>query len=429
MPGLPPVAAQVNNPGHLSTHSVPAPQLAMGVVTAVFTSISLIGFLHILLLPDVGAVEIVLSFSCIAVLMAMQLLWYARDSGRLRSPLGYTVLCAQACLVYLPILVFGQAWAGMPGFLAGSVLLVLRPVLAWTAFCVVVASMAGVQFAFTGRPIDVAYTAISTVTTGLVVYGLSRLTALVVEVQESRAEIARMAVLRERLRFARDLHDLLGYSLSAITLKIELTHRLLEKSPQEASDQLLELLEISRLALSDARTVASGYRELSLEEECRSVISVLSAADIAVRLDSDHTDLPVQVSTVLATVLREGVTNLLRHSKAKHCEITIRQTHDDAWLEIVNDDHQPARKDPVDRGTDLGGLHNLAVRAAEIDGTVTVRHEGNVFRLRAQVPLRKARYSGRSQPTGVAGDADRVDPVAGGQLADDRGEVVADGTD
>ena len=133
------------------------------------------------------------------------------------------------------------------------------------------------------------YTAISTVTTGLVVYGLSRLTALVVEVQTSRAEIARMAVLRERLRFARDLHDLLGYSLSAITLKIELTHRLLEKSPQEASDQLLEILEISRLALSDARTVASGYRELSLEEECRSAVSVLAAADISVQLDSDHT--------------------------------------------------------------------------------------------------------------------------------------------
>jgi two-component system sensor histidine kinase DesK len=238
-----------------------------------------------------------------------------------------------------------------------------------------------------------------------------------------------MAVLRERLRFARDLHDLLGYSLSAITLKIELTHRLLEKAPQEASDQLLELLEISRLALTDARTVASGYRELSLEEECRSVLSVLAAADIAVALDSDHTDLPVQVSTVLATVLREGVTNLLRHSKAKHCEITIRQTHDDAWLEIVNDDHQPARKDKPERGADRGGLHNLTVRAAEIGGTVLVQHTDNVFRLRAEVPLRLARHSVRSQPAGVTRDADRVDPVARGELADDRGEVVADGAD
>jgi two-component system sensor histidine kinase DesK len=196
----------------------------------------------------------------------------------------------------------------------------------------------------------VLYSAVPTLTTGLVVYGLSRLATLVVEVRSSRAEIARMAVLRERLRFARDLHDLLGYSLSVITLKIELTHRLLEKSPREAGDQLLEILEISRLALSDARTVASGYRELSLEEECRSAVSVLAAADIAVRLDSDHTDLPVQASTVLATVLREGITNLLRHSKAKHCEITIRQTHDNASIEIANDDLQPQPKNRDEGG-------------------------------------------------------------------------------
>lgn len=406
----------------------------MGVVTAVFASITLIGFLHILLLPTVSTGAIVLSFGCIVVLMLMQLMWYARDSGRLRSPLGYAILGGQACLVYLPMLLFGQAWVGMPGFLAGSVLLVLRPLAAWTAFCLVVASMGAVQWLFTERIIDTLYTAISTVTTGLVVYGLSRLTALVIEVQAGRAEIARMAVLRERLRFARDLHDLLGYSLSAITLKIELTHRLLEKSPQEAGDQLLEILEISRLALSDARTVASGYRELSLEEECRSAVSVLSAADISVQLDSEHTDLPVQVSTVLATVLREGVTNLLRHSKAKNCEIIIRQTIDHASIEIVNDDLQPQPKNSEDRGRGGGGLHNLSVRAKEIGGAVTVEREPNMFRLRAEVPLRVDRHAhGRlpvaSQPAGVPGDPNRVDPVAGGELADDRGEVVPDGAD
>jgi two-component system sensor histidine kinase DesK len=365
------------------------------VVTAVFVSISLIGFLHVLFL-NVGPGEIALSFTCIVALLLMQLLWYGRAAARLRSPFGYGILAAQACLVYLPIMIFGQAWVGMPGFLAGSVLLVLRPAAAWTAFAAIVASMGVAQLMFTGAPIDILYTSISTVTTGLVVYGLSRLTALVVEVQSTRAEIARMAVLRERLRFARDLHDLLGYSLSAITLKIELTHRLMEKSPQEASDQLLEILEISRLALSDARTVATGYRELSLEEECRSAVSVLSAADISVQLDSDHTDLPVRVSTVLATVLREGVTNLLRHSKAKHCEITIRQTQDHASIEIVNDDVPRSPKTPKDTGR--SGLHNLAGRAAEIGGSVTVEQEPNMFRLRVDVPLRFERRgsAGRS---------------------------------
>jgi two-component system sensor histidine kinase DesK len=378
-------------PAHLATDvklsPFPPPRLAAGVVTAVFVSISLIGFLHVLLL-GVGPGEVALSFSCIVVLLLMQLLWYGRDASRLRSLLGYGILAAQVALVYLPIFIFGQAWVGMPGFLAGSVLLVLRPIAAWTAFTLIVASMGVAQWWFTGAPVDIAYTAISTVTTGLVVYGLSRLAALVVEVQTSRAEIARMAVLRERLRFARDLHDLLGYSLSAITLKIELTHRLIEKSPQEASDQLLEILEISRLALSDARTVASGYRELSLEEECRAAVSVLQAADISVQLDTEELDLPVRVSTVLATVLREGVTNLLRHSKAKHCEITIRQTQDEASIKIVNDDLQPAPKQDAERGSSRGGLHNLSERASEIGGSVSVEHEPNMFTLRVDVPLR-----------------------------------------
>ena len=403
-------------PGHLSG-SFPAPRLAVGVVTAVFICTSMIGFLHVLLLPDVSAGAVVLSAACIAMLVLTQLRWYPRDSAQLRSPLGYTVLATQTCLAYLPILVFGEAWLAMPGFLAGSVLLVLRPGLAWPVFGLVLASVGLAQWGFTGRLADMLFTAITTVTTGLVVYGLSRLTALVTEVRESRAEMAREAVLRERLRFARDLHDLLGYSLSAITLKIELTHRLMEKSPQEASNQLLEVLEISRLALSDARTVASGYREMSLEEECRSVVSELSAADVAVRLEGDTADLPVQVNTVLASVLREGVTNLLRHSKAKHCEITIRKRCEHASIEVVNDSVAPQLDN---RGTGRG-LQNLSARAKEIGGRVTVTREGNVFRLRAEVPLRAVRHEmitarRHSQPAGVPRDTDGVDSVTGSEF-------------
>jgi two-component system sensor histidine kinase DesK len=417
-------------PGHLpkGLGPFPAPRLAVGVVTAVFVSIGMIGFVHVLLLPGIGVVGTAFSIGSIAVLVLMQLRWYAH-TDRLHSPFGYLVLGAQALLVYLPILIFGQSWAGMPGFLAGSVLLVLRHASAWLGFGAVVASTAGMQWMFTGRPLDVLYTALSTITTGLVVYGLSRLAALVTEVRENRAEIARMAVLGERLRFARDLHDLLGYSLSAITLKIELVHRLMDSAPREAADQLLEVLEISRLALSDARRVASGYRELSLEEECRSAVSVLSAADVTVRLDSDHTDLPVHASTVLATVLREGVTNLLRHSKSKHCEIIIRQTDEHASIEIVNGANGEGA-DPVHVG--VGGLDNLSVRAKEIGGTVTVDHTEHMFRLRARVPLRTGRHVARpprSQPAGVPRDADGVDAVAGRELPDDGGEVVPDSAD
>jgi len=409
---------------------VPPPRLVTGAVTAVFASISLIGFLRALYLP-VGPVEVAFSFVCIASLLVLQLTWYANETPHLRSWRGYLVLAAQAALVYLPLLVFGEAWAGVPGFLAGSVLLVFHPVAAWTAFALVAASTGLALTLFGGTAVDVVYSSVATVTTGLVVFGMSRLATLVAEVQASRAELARMAVLRERLRFARDLHDLLGYSLSALTLKIELTHRLIERAPKEASDQLLELLEISRLAVSDTRTVASGYRELSLEEECRSVESVLAAADISVRVDCDDLlDLPVGVSTVLATVLREGVTNLLRHSKAKHCDVVIRQDGEHVSIEVVNDGPQPLRTAGDEDTCDGGGLHNLSVRAAEIGGAVSIDRAPDEFRLRAEVPLRIARFASvPSQPTGLARDADRVDPVARGQLADDRGQVVPDGAD
>jgi two-component system, NarL family, sensor histidine kinase DesK len=406
------------------------------VVAAVFVSISLIGLLHVMLLPGVGTGAVVVTFVCVVVLLLIQLRWYARENDRLRTPFGYAVLGTQALLVLLPMMAFKQAWIAMPGFLTGSLLLVLRPVVAWPVFCLVVASIGVAQWLFTSEAMDTFYASIAAATAGLVVFGLSRLTALITEVRSTRAEVARTAVLRERIRFARDLHDLFGYSLSAIMLKTELTHRLMEKAPGKAADQLLEVLEISRSALADARTVASGYREMSLEEECRSATSVLSAADVAVRLDShhadDHTDLPVQVSTVLATVLREGVTNLLRHSKAKHCEITIRQTRDTASIEIVNDAVPAPRKREHQPHGD-GGLHNLSVRAKAIGGTVAVEHDGDVFRLRAEVPLRGARHAVAaqpgSQPAGLPCDTDRVDPVTGREFPDDGGEVVPDGAD
>jgi len=161
---------------------LPAPRAAFGVVTAVFVSFSLLGFLHVLFM-DVGPGEVLLSFGCIVVLLLMQLRWCSSTAARGRSLIGYWVLAAQIASVCLPILVYGQAWVGMSGFLAGSVLLALRPVAGWVSFCLIVVSIAAAQLYFTGSPVDIVYKLISTVSTGLVVYGLSRLTALVVAVQ------------------------------------------------------------------------------------------------------------------------------------------------------------------------------------------------------------------------------------------------------
>jgi two-component system sensor histidine kinase DesK len=336
-----------------------------------------------------------LSFAYMVTLLLLQLLYFGPYAGATRTPLGYAALTVQACLVYLPMLEYRQAWVGMPGFLAGTMLLTLPTAVASTLFIAIVGSMAAIQAGFGGTLSDVVYTTVSTVITGLVVYGLSRLANLVTEVHAGRTRLAELAVAEERLRFARDLHDLLGYSLSAITLKSELAHRLVLKNPVRAQEEFSEVLEISRQALTDVRAVARGYRELSLENESATARSVLAAADVDARMELSYEDLPVQVRTLLATVLREGVTNVLRHSRAERCEISVRQHRDSASIDIVNDG--------VVALTDIGGpsmpssadspggsgIQNLSVRVRKLGGELSAKHlPAGRFRLHAQIPLR-----------------------------------------
>lgn len=362
-----------------------APTLARTIVTTVFCGIALTGFMHILYVSHVP-LDIALSASGAACLLLLQIFCFSRPGRRLRPSLLYGALILQACLVYLPMIALHESWVGMPGFLAGSALLVLPPRWGWTVFGLVVGSTGVLQYGYTGTLLDVEYTTVSTIITGLVVYGLSRLAALVNEVHDARVELTRMAVAEERLRFARDLHDLLGYSLSAITLKCELTYRLVTKHPDKAQHELSEILPIARQALSDVRWVASSYRELSFEKECNSVRSVLAAAEVDVHLDLEYRQLPSNVSTVLATMLREGVTNLLRHSKASHCDITVRHTADHVSIDIVNDGVAEQTAQPAQpRGC---GARNLRVRVETLGGTLSAEREGDdLFRLHADIPL------------------------------------------
>jgi two-component system sensor histidine kinase DesK len=362
-----------------------APRVARTVLFVVFGGFYLVAFLHILYLYK-SVMQVALSAVYVVALVALQLAYFSRPEARPAPPLSYLALFAQACLVYLPMLQFQEAWVGLPGFLAGSVLLALPPLLAWSGFGTIVASMALAQWIFTGRLLDIAYTMVTTVNVGLIVFGLTRLAGLVGQLHEARSELAQMAVARERLRFARDLHDLLGYSLSAITLKSELTHRLVIKQPERAQEELSEVLDISRRALADVRSVASGYRELSLDAEARSAQSVLVAADVDVHMDIDGSRLPVLVGTLMATVLREGITNVLRHSKAEWCEITVRRDHGGARMDIVNDGVPQAPPEPGRHGG--SGISNLSARAGAMGGTLTAGLDPDGrFRLRVTVPV------------------------------------------
>lgn len=361
--------------------------LANGIVTVVFSGycvITLIG----LLISGLTTEQVGLAVLCTGALLAIQLLYFGRPATELRSALSHGMLLAQALVAYLPLLVFGPAWVGQPGIVAGSVLLVLRPVLAWPAFAAVVASMGVIQEVLTSQPIDVAYTTIATALTGLEFYLLTRLARLVSELHAARAELAGGAVAEERLRFARDLHDLLGLNLSAIALKGELTRRLVRKSPERARRELEEITGIARRALADVRSVASGYRELSLEGEARIARSLLAASDVDVRLNLAQLDLPAQTRTVLATALREGVTNALRRNGVQHCEIAVREAGGSVLLDIV---HDGVERDSAEPDDDLAkpGFGKLADRVTALGGRLTAETvPSGRFRLHVDIPLR-----------------------------------------
>jgi signal transduction histidine kinase len=156
------------------------------------------------------------------------------------------------------------------------------------------------------------------------------------------------------------------------------------------------------------RSVASGYRELSLDAEAGSARSVLLAADVDAHIRFEHGELSAQVGTVLATVLREGVTNVLRHSKAERCEITVRQEDGRVRMDIVNDGVPPAPTEPGPHGG--SGIDNLAVRVAALGGRLTagVDPDGR-FRLHAALPASRPRAEPEPEPE----PEPTVDPEAG----------------
>ncbi|MCN9242416.1 histidine kinase [Streptomyces sp. RY43-2] len=366
---------------------LPAPRSAYALIVAVLLGYALLASVDILS-TDVSLTARVTGVLVLLLILGLQLLHSA--VGGSRAPLGRKclTLAAQALLTYLPLLLFRTYWGTMTGYLAGSLLLLLPPLVAWPLYGTVGLSML-VLAVLDGRPvIDGIHLAQTSLLAGLVLYGLTRLTELITQLHAGRGELARQAVAGERLRFARDLHDLLGYSLSAITLKSELIHRLIPTHPAHALKEVDEVLAIAGQSLADVRKVASGFRDLSLRQEIGTTRSMLSAAGIDVRAEVDLGVLSPHVDTALATTLREAVTNLLRHSNASRCGIRAVQQGGSVRLVVENDGVDPACHDPSPHGGN--GLGNLHARITAVGGRLE-SHLGTdgVFRLQAEVPARK----------------------------------------
>ncbi len=333
-------------------------------------------------IPSRG-VAVGVSLVCVVVVFALQVLISSPGASQWPAWRRAVLLVVQGTVTYLPLVVLGQAWGGMAGFFAGSVLLLVPGWAAWALFTAVTASMLAVGELWALTSYGVAYVTVATLDIGLVVFGLSRLSQVVRYAHATRAQLAQLAVIGERMRFARDLHDLLGYSLSAITLKAELSRRLVASNPAQARDELAEVLDIARQALADVRLVARGYRNISLAMESSSVTSLLSTTGIDVRVALACGALDEKVDTALATVLREAVTNMLRHSTAQTCTIEAGQVGEIIRLRVVNDG---VPRSDASRGH-VGGLQNLAERLREVDGRLTAgtRPDGR-FEVLAEAP-------------------------------------------
>ena len=166
--------------------------------------------------------------------------------------------------------------------------------------------------------------------------GLRYLLRTLTELRAARAEIAQHAADQERTRIARDLHDLLGHGLSVITLKGELATRLLPEGAPGA-DEVRDMLGLSREALQQVRQVVSGYRQPTLANELMAARVALQAASIEVDVTQSVGALDRDAEAVLGWVIREATTNVVRHSGAKHCSITLGRDDGLLQIEVTND--------------------------------------------------------------------------------------------
>ncbi|MFF4326751.1 sensor histidine kinase [Streptomyces sp. NPDC048387] len=221
---------------------------------------------------------------------------------------------------------------------------------------------------------------------GFAMVGVREMIRTTIELRQARATVAQLAANEERLRMARDLHDLLGHSLSLITLKSELAGRMLPDHPDRAAQQVADIEKVSRQALVDVREAVSGYRRPTLPGELAGARTALAAAGVRADLPADFTDeVPEEPECALAWSLREAVTNVVRHSGATRCTValTTRQTLAGPVLELsVTDDGAGGAAVPGN------GLTGLTERLEAVGGTLWAGPAGRTgFRLLARVPL------------------------------------------
>jgi len=341
-----------------------------------------------------GAWRTVFLAAGVAVSMLLQLYhsWAARQGRRPRA--WPATLGLQAVLAYAFFLPPFYAYFPLTPFLAGSVLLLVPGRWRWAGYVAVVVSWPvlyatvpfGVLAGYRGT-LTILYEAGNIAGFGLLVYALSRLAGTAAELEAIRAQLAQTAAVRERVRVARDVHDLLGLGLSAIALKTDLIGKLIVRDDDRAAAEIGELGRACAAARADIRLVTGDTQKLSLAAELVAAGQILASAGVQVQASMPAGQLPITADGVLAVVLREAVTNILRHSAATSCTIGAAAVDGALRLAVSNNGVTVPPGGDGRRGADGStGLANLTTRVQAAGGQLSICRAGESFELIVEIP-------------------------------------------
>jgi two-component system sensor histidine kinase DesK len=228
---------------------------------------------------------------------------------------------------------------------------------------------------------DYWFLALITFSLGIMMFAFARQIESFRRLKQAQGEIARLAVIAERGRFSRDMHDVLGHSLTVVTIKSELARRLVALDPEKAEAEIADIERLSRSALADLRAAVAGYREMSLSTELAAAQAGLAAADIEAHLPRNGEDVDPELRELFGWVLREGVTNVIRHSGSRNCWVSVSSDRldvedDGRGLERLAEtgtDADTTGPGPASVGARLGtGLDGLSARAREAGADLLV---------------------------------------------------------
>lgn len=331
-----------------------------------------------------GAVGLfALAATLAAALYAAVTPWLARATHR-RLMAAYAAAAVASLGLVAPVAAGGwQTWAWIGGTIAGTapVLLGRRP--AWIAIAATV--LAAVVVAALGDG-SVPLAALIVASVGLTVASMcllpTRLWALLAEAEAGRDAQARLAAADERLRFARDVHDVLGHSLTVIALQGELAARLARVDADRAADAAGEVQKLAQSALTEVRQAVHGYRAVDLRDQLAAIERIMRSSGVRCTVSQPSTALPTEVAGVLAAVAREASTNVLRHSRAEWCTIELTNGDGRVRLVVANDGTRPGAADPRS-----SGLVGMRERLAAVGGTLDVRQDDGMFTLEATIAL------------------------------------------